>query len=652
MSSSSSSVSTSTVNGTTRVTGLSSGLDVDSIVKQSMTAEKAKKLNKLEQKEQKVEWTQTAYRDITSDIQTFSSKYFDVTSSSSLLSSSNYLKYTVASDDSAVTATYTSATTAAGNHTIQVDQLATAATLASSASVSKDVQGSRLPTYDSLSGKSFIINLDGTNKTVTLDATVTSLATLQAAIDTAVGAGKVTVTALSSGALSLTAANSGVQAITISAPTASTSTSALTSLGFGTTAVLANRLDTSATLSTISSQLSTALTFNDDGQAALTINGTTLTFDKADTLAEMISKVNKSDAGVTMKYDKLTGKLAMTADDTGAGSTLVVKESSDSTNTSNSNFLSVLFGTSTAGMDAKVTVDGQSLVRSSNTITVAGITYTANQTTTEAAAVSVTQDTDGVYDLLKGFVDDYNTLISTINTELSAKYDSDYPPLNDDQKADMTDDEITSWEKKGKVGLLASDSTLKGFVSDLRTSLIDSVSGQSSTLFSIGITTGSYDTKGKLSVNETTLKAAIASDPEGIMNLFTQQSSSKTSTGKSLGGTTVVRSLSSKDLTTRYKEEGVAYRFYDALQKSISSIRDTAGNKGALLEKAGIVNDASDTDNALTTSINKCTTQIDDEKTRLDTVEDNLYTKYSKLETYINKMNAQLSSLTSADSSS
>lgn len=764
MSTSSSSVTTSTINGVTRATGLSSGIDVDSIVSGLMTAERAKKLNKLEQKEQLAEWKQTDYRTIISDIQTFSSKYFDVSSSSSLMSSSNFLKYNASSSNSAVTVTAAS-NAAAASHTIEVTQLATEATLTSNANVSKNVQGSTTPTYTSLSGESFVLTLDGTAKTITLDSTVTDLASLQTAIDHAVGSGKVTVSADSStGYLSITAADSGVNAISISAPTSSSSTSALTSLGFGTTAVLSNRLDTSSTLSTIAGQLSssTALTFNTDGQVDLTINGTTLTFDKTTTLASMISTVNKSDAGVTMAYNSITGKLSMTADSTGAGNTLDVTETG-------SNFVSVLLSTSTAGQDAKITLDGQSLTRSSNSITVDGVTYTANATTTTASAkdtfasaittatsgstttaktavataytayaaalaaggttaataqaivdtkttldsaistladstlssalttyntaagtaindaatteaagdsttnqktvtaaisaasatdsstaatVNVTQNTDGVYDLLKSFVDDYNTLISTINTELSESYDSDYQPLTDDQKSSMTDTEITNWETKAKVGLLESDSTLKSFISDLRTSLIDSVSGQSTTLYSIGITTSTYDTKGKLSIDEDTLKAAIASDPEGVMELFTQQATSKTSSGTSLAGTTTVRSLSSSDLTTRYKEEGLAYRFYDTIQKNISSIRDSAGNKGTLLEEAGITDDASDTDNTLTTLIDKYTTEISDEKARLNTVEDNLYTKYSNLETYINKMNTQLSSLSSMSSSS
>ena len=651
MSSSSSSVSTSTVNGTTRVTGLASGLDVDSIVSQLMTAERAKKLNKLETAEQKTEWTQTAYRSITTDIQNFSSKYFDPTSASSLMNTSNYLKYTVTSSDNAVTASANSGV-AAGNHTVAVTQLATAAALTSSISISKDVQGgSTAPDYTSLSGKSIVIDLDGTSRTVALDK-VKDAASLQSAIDTAFGSGKVTVKAdATTKVLSITSADSGVNAITISAPT--TGTSGLTDLGFSSTgAVLTNRLDTSSTLASIATQISPNLTFNTDGQIDVTLNGTALTFDKSDKLSDVMSKVNKSAAGVTMTYDKITGKLALTANATGAGNTLVATETSTTTTNgaTSTNFLA-MFNSSTPGLDAKITVDGQSMTRSSNTMTVNGVTYIANNTTTAAATVSVAQNTDGVYDYIKGFTDSYNTLIDTINTELSATYDSDYPPLTDDQKSSMTSDEITKWETKGKVGLLASDSTLQSLVSDLRSCVSDSVAGQSDSIFSIGISTGTYDEKGKLTVDEDTLKSAISSDPEGVMNLFTKQTTSKTASGTALAGTTNARNLSGIDSSKRYKEEGIAYRFYDTLQKRISTTRDSAGNKGTLLLKAGATNDASDKTNDMTTEINQYKTEISDEKTRLKAVNDRLYTTYSNLETYISKMNTQLSSLTSENSS-
>lgn len=625
--STSSSVTSTTVNGTTRITGLASGLDVDSIVTQLMSAEKTK-LNKLQQKQQLAEWRQESYRTIITAAQEFTSKYFNTTSSSSLLSANTFIKYSVTSSSSAISAS-ASSSASAGNHTVQVSRLATAATLTSSSSISKDVQGSAAADYSSLSGKSITLAVDGTTRTVSLSS-VTDADSLQTAIDEAVGTGKLTVGTTTDGYLSITAAaNSGVQKITISAP--SSGTSGLTSLGFGSGATLSNRVATTSTLETIFGDNA----FNSDGQIELTINGTSFTFDKSDTLSAMMSEINSSsNAGATMKYDELSGKLTLTANETGAGNTLAVTEGNGSS------FLSSFLNTATAGVDGQVTIDGQVLTRGSNKVTVDGVTYTFSQTTDEAATVSLTQDTDAIYDTISSFVEDYNALISSIHSALDENYDSDYPPLTDDQKEDMTDEEIEKWEKKAKVGLLANDSTLKTMLSGLRSSLIDSVPGQSVTIFTIGISTGTYDEQGKLYIDETKLKAAIESDPEGISNLFTQQSTS-------YAGTTSVRSLNNSQLSTRYKEEGLAYRFYDILQTNISTIRDNNGNKGLLLEKAGTENDASETSNTLTTLIDKYQEEIDKEQDRLDAKQDSLYTKYSALETYINKMNTQLSALSS-----
>ncbi|GMB01214.1 flagellar filament capping protein FliD [Pelosinus sp. IPA-1] len=664
--SSSSSISTSTVNGTTRITGLSSGIDVDSIVAQLTTAEKAKKLNKLQQKEQTAEWKQTAYQDIITDIQDFSSKYFSTTSSTSIMKASNFLQYTASSSSSAVTVTAAS-TAAAGSHTVAVNQLATKATLTSSTSISKDVQGSSAADYTSLTGESFVMTLDGTDYTVDLDDVngttgTAAITALQTAIDTAVGSGKVTVGTITSGTttcLQFTAADSGVQAITVSATDTNSDgiadNAGLSDLGFGTGAILSNRLDTSDTLATIADQLKSSIgaaTFGTAG-VSLIINGTKEEFSSTTTLASMMSTINKADLGVTMSYDSITGELKMTADDTGAGDTVAVTDTDSST----SNFATLLLTNATAGVDAKVTIDGQALTRSSNTITLNGVTYTANAktdttttaddgttTTSNNATVSVTQNTSGVYDLISNFVDAYNTLLDTINTAIDANADSDYPPLTDDQKSSMTDDQITAWETKAKVGLLESDSTLTTFLSSLRTAVIDSVSGQTSSLSDIGISSGTYDEKGTLEIDEDTLKAAIASDPESVMTLFTQQSSS-------YPNNSTVRNLSSSALNTRYKQEGIAYRFYDILQKNISTVTDTAGNKGSLIEIAGSADFTTTTDN-LSKLIAKYTTEIDTEQTRIDDYEDTLYDKYTTLETYINKMNSQLSSLSSMTSSS
>ena len=633
MSSSSSGVTTSTVNGTTRVTGLVSGIDVDSIVEELVTAEKAKKLNKLEQKEQLAEWRQDAYQDIISEVQDFSSKYFSSTSSTCLYNQSTWKQYTVSSSSSAVTATYTS-DASAGNHTIAVSQLATSAALASAANLAGDVTGDSAATYSNLSGKSIVLTLDGTSYALTFDTSVSDLDSLQDAIDEAVGDGKLTVGETSDGYLTITAEDDGVNSITISAPSSSSLTSGLSALGFGSSANLSNRLTaTSTTLSDLADSL--GLEFNSDGEIDLTINGVSVTLDKSDTLKEAMTAIKNANCGATLTYNSTTGKLVLTADDTGAGtSMLTVTEGSDT------NFLSTVLTSYTAGSDAVATIDGKTVTRSSNTFTIAGITYSLKATTTEDATVSLELDTDGIYDMISDFIDAYNTLTSSINDIVDEDYDNDYPPLTDDQKDDMTDDEITQWETKAKTGILEDDDLLSSFVYDLRQALASSVSGLSTTIFSLGIDTGDYTDEGQLQIaDEDTLKEAIASNLDDIVGLFTQSSSS-------YSGTVENRSYSSKELSVRYNEEGIAYRLYDVLSKYVSTYKDSSGNYGLMIEKSGT--DTVDTDdNYYSKLISKYEDAIDEEKDRIDDYEDKQYEKYSTLETYISNMNTQLSSLQS-----
>lgn len=633
----------STVNGTTRYTGLSSGLDVDSIVESLMTAEETT-LDSLNQDLQLAEWEQEAYQDIISDVTEFYNTYFDTTSDSCLMLESSYLQFDVSSDSSAVTATYTSDATS-GTHTVTVSQLATAAVLENSTSISKDVQGSSAASYTSLSGKSFVITVDDAERTVSLD-NVSDLDSLQDAIDAAVGEGKVVVSD-DSGVLSITAADdSGVQEISLSDPD-DEDDSGLSSLGFGSDATLSNRLTTSSTLADLADQFSAGtLTFNSLGQIELTINGTTFQFDSDDTLSDMISEINDSDCGATMKYDEVSGTLTLTADDTGAGNTLTVTEGDGS------NFLEVAFGATgstvtASGTDAVVTVDGVKMTRSSNTFTVDGVKYTVTAETSATANVTVTQDTQAIYDMISGFVDAYNELIDTINSAIDEDYDSDYAPLTDAQKEEMTDEEIEDWEEKAKTGLLENDSLLEDLVDDLRQALTDSVSGLSTGIFDIGIDTGTYDEQGKLYIDEDELMDAIESDPDAIISLFTQQSESYGSSGTVEKATDARNLSSSKAQSVRYSEEGLAWRFYDILIANVSTTVDNDGDKGLLIELAGAEDDSSATDNTYYTKINDLEEEIEEEEDRLDDYEESLYDKYSDLETYMEEMNEQLATLES-----
>ena len=629
---SSGAVTTSTVNGTSRITGLSSGMDVDSIVKGLMDAEKVK-LNKMEQKEDLLTWKQEAYRTTMGTMSTFSSTYLDTLTSGSITKQGTFLQYeatTSDADSSYVTAT-ASANAKARSHTLAVSQLATASTRSSSAAVTKGIAGTALSATSTIfaSGTTWKITVDGTAYSVDLSGlsvSSTDVSAVKTAVDKAVGSGKLNV-ALDSGCITVTATGSGVQSVTVAAQS---------TLGFASST--SNRLDTSQTLNTIytsalnSSYNSTSVTdffggTNSD-EIAFTINGESFTFDKDDTLSAIISKVNQSDAGVTMAYDSINDKLVLTSKTMGAGATLTASDTSGK-------FISTLLSTEAAGQDAKLTLDGQSLTRSSNTVTVDGVTYTLKKETTSDVSVGVTQNTTATFDAIVKFVNGYNTLIDTIKGKLDEDYDRNYQPLTDAQKSSMSDSDITAWEKKAKVGLLERDDMLQSFLDELRGAFMASVPGVSLTLKSIGITSSSYSDYGKLTVDESKLKSAIQSDPEGIMNLFSQKSTSYS--------TSSVRSLSGTEQSVRYKEEGYGMRFYDIFQKYIGTSRDSAGNKGLLVEKAGLASDASSTDNSLYDQMKDIKERITNEEKRLSLVQTRYYTEYTNMETYLNKLTTQMS---------
>lgn len=624
--SSSTTITASTVNGTTRITGLSSGIDVDSLVETLMDAEKSK-LNKLKQQQQLAEWRQEAYQTITDKIATFADTYFSTTSSSSLIRTTTYSQFTASSDSSAVTVS-SDTTATAGTHTVAVSSLASASTLKGG---TLSIQGDSTADYSTAQGESLTITLDGTSYTVSLDSSITDVDTLQDAIDAAVGEGKVVVSE-SSGVLSV-ATGDGVYSVTLSGAEA---LSAL-GLGDGSQTSLSNILDTDATLEELADSLADAFTFttDDDGDEAVvfTINGEDFSFKASEyTLEEMISEINDSDAGVTMKYASSTNKLVLTADTLGAGNTVTTSETG-------STFLSTLLGNATAGSDAKVTVDGTGYTLAANELTVDGVTYTFNKVTTEDAVVTIAQDTDSIYDAIIGFVDAYNTLIEEINAELSADYDYDYPPLTDAQKEEMSDDEIEEWEEKAKSGLLEDDSILEDMLADLREAIMDPVSGVGTYLEDIGITFSSeYSENGKLSVDETTLRTAIESDAATIMNMFAQKSTSYSDNSD-------VRDLSSSERAVRYQEEGIAYRFYDVLQDNIATTQNSSGNYGLLIEKAG--SSTTTYENTLETLIEDYQEKIDAEEDRLEDKEDYYYEKYTAMETYLSEISSEYESFLS-----
>jgi len=119
---------------TTRITGMVSGLDIDSLVTAGVASYQLK-LDQANQQQQIDEWKQQQYRAISTSVSTFFNKYLDPTSSSSLLMSNNWITTSFASSDStsgnsttSVTATATSSSATPANYEVNVSQLASATT--------------------------------------------------------------------------------------------------------------------------------------------------------------------------------------------------------------------------------------------------------------------------------------------------------------------------------------------------------------------------------------------------------------------------------------------------------------------------------------------------------------------------------------------
>ncbi len=207
-----------------------------------------------------------------------------------------------------------------------------------------------------------------------------------------------------------------------------------------------------------------------------TINGQAFSFSYNKTMDEIIAEINGNTAtGVSVFYDDYKDQLFMTATQAGnyneSGAEIQI--------TDPSGFLGGLFNISQAGeisgVDAKVVINGVETMKKSNTFTMNNVTFT--MTGVGTATVSVSADASAVSEKIENFVTKYNEIIGSLYEKSAehrptsgGKYNY-YLPLTDEQKKEMTEDQIKSWEEQAKKGLLRNDSLLVGAVNGIRSSL-------------------------------------------------------------------------------------------------------------------------------------------------------------------------------------
>ncbi|WKY45556.1 flagellar filament capping protein FliD [Eubacteriaceae bacterium ES2] len=615
VSSTSSGTTLSSLSATTGIGGLVSGLDTDSLV-ESLTSATREKIAAQQQKLQLLEWKQTAYQSVTSALQEFQSKYLDVLSSTNFTSSTMFNAIAASTTSSAISVSSTSNVSVSGSITIDsITQLATSQKYVSANSVSASLGGTTAGTgnYADLSGKSFLLSRDGTTKTVTLgtlDASSTDAdlqTALQDAIDTAFGSNLVDVS-VSGGELSIT--SSGTQ---LTAYALNSDTDTLADLGM--THGQTDRMRTSTSLENL--PLETSLASQDT--YSLTINNVDFTFNKTDTLASVMSKINSSNADVTMAYSSITDKFTLTADNSGSGENIVVTDTDG---------LFASFGlsgaadtdTTNVGQNAILSVNGVSIERSSNDITIDGVKVSLLEVSADPIEISLSTDTTELKDTIKSFVEDYNTMIDLINSLTKEEKYSDYAPLTDDQKDEMSDDEIEKWETKAKSGVLRSDSILRGIASKMQTLMYSTAVEGGLSLYSLGIESAGYAENGKLTIDEDKLDDALANNIDGVRELFTTET-----TGIATG--------------------------LDSIIESATKTSGARGSRGSLIEKAGYPDTMSSTQNIIYDNIEDINDYIAKLQDKLETQETYYWNKFSALETALQQLNTQSSMITSFASS-
>lgn len=726
-----------------RITGLATGLDVDSMVKQMMKAQSAR-LDKVKQDRQVVQWKQDLYREVLGDLNALKSTYYDVLKPDTyILSANNYAAFDTSNKESSTNSIATASAGAGattGVYNIKNITVAAKASMTGSNIMKVKEAGSTVAVsikstditvnqYDSLT-----IGLNGEEYKINLTGDYTSIGSLAADINnklkTANKSGEETdissllqasvssdgmsvqfipatgntlnqilksdsITTLEDNKLAFNLnIESGVNdKLTININGTSTDitfagsysnlleltdaiNTKLNDAGIG-DAAHGNKLQAKVSLDgsriqfinqsdsdqiSIRGSASSMLGFSSTGfdiyastkdrfsslfssdsdvNVSFTVNNTLFSYDfsstgadKNKTISEIINEVS-SKAGIKISYSELGRKFTIESNSTGSGQKLTASQSAGT-------FLNTLFGVASidkTGSDAKATItdpkgNSATVIKSNNTFTVDGMTYNLlkDDSSVSGIDITVTSNAQKVFDKIKAFIDKYNENIDKIQDKIREKKQYSYKPLTDEQKKEMSEDEIKSWESKAKQGLMQNDSSLQNMLYAMRGAFFDKVEGAGISLSDIGITTDvDYTTGGKIVIDEAKLKSAIQNNGDQVASLFMKDSTISYDPDH----------INDKD---RYKQIGIFQRINDVLKDYTRTSRNSNGQKGILIERAGIKGDLSEIENQLSKDLkNNYDKRISELTQKMISKETKYYEQFARLETAIQKMNQQSS---------
>lgn len=498
-----STTTSTTSSGSISFSGLSSGLDTDSIVTALTSTETAQK-TALQTKQSNLALKQTAYATIKSGLSSVAQ------SAGTLNTASTYNTVTSAVSDATVASVATTAGSAVGTYNLVVGALAKADKIASARQADTTtalgktgtavVNGKalKIESTDSLTNIAQKVNALGAGVTASIldggsGSAYLTFSSSATGTSNAVSVGDLSGSAFAD--LGLTASGSAVR-----------QTSGATAVGYG--------------FSSETGTLASVLGATGLGASTVTVGGTSLSVDPStDTLDSLAAKINAAGiSGVTasVQSNSTSGTTTYRLQIAGTGSTPAMSDSGGLLQG-----LGILRATPgselVAAQDASYTLDGVALTSATNTIigVIAGATLSLKKL--GSTDVDVTKDTSAITNGVQGLVTAANGLFSTI-----AQYS-------------------TFDSKTFDTGVLFGDSVAEQAKTAVRNLLFTDVPGASGVyknLASVGL---GLDSDGNVTFDATTFGAALDKDPSGVQSLLQSTGTGSNSSLKYVSAATTAK---------------------------------------------------------------------------------------------------------------
>lgn len=270
------------------------------------------------------------------------------------------------------------------------------------------------------------------------------------------------------------------------------------------------------------------------------------------------------------------------------------------------------------GQDAEIELNGALYTKNTNSFSINGLNISVNKVSESATNISVTNDTDSVYNMIKDFFKKYNEIITEMDKLYNADSAKDYEPLTSEEKDAMSDDEVEEWETKIKDSLLRRDDNLSKLISTLKEGMSKAVtvsSGKTYSLASFGINTLSY--------------FEAADNERGVYHIDGDQDDEKTK-----GATDVLKEMLANNLddTVEFFSK-LTSGVYDNLTKQMARVPEYRSFQSLYDDKQ------------LQKEYDNLSTKIKKEEDYLSDYEDKWYDKFAAMEKAMAKVNSKSDAL-------